>query len=584
MSKSTIGAALKRAAASPRGLRFLDRRENETFFSYDQVYRRAQIVAGSFQRLGIRAGDKIGLILPTSPQFFDAFYGAQLLGAVPVPLYPPVRLGRLEEYHQRTAQMMNAADVRLVCTDPRINRILGRTLAGANPELGCLILEEPAGEPAKGVAIDPDAPALIQFSSGTTIMPKPVLLTHRQILANVAAMETEILKAYPEKSGIVHSGISWLPLYHDMGLIGCIMLAMYHAADMTLIPPELFIARPAVWLRALSKYHGTISPAPNFAYSLCADRIKDEDLQGVDLSHWLCALNGAEPVTPSVLDRFIDRFRRFGLRQEALTPVYGLAEAALAVTFSSLKKRFQITTFDDKLLAEGKVKADPNGKPLVCLGSPLPGYEVRFTDEEGEPCRRNEIGRVWVKGPSIMQGYYRKPRETEQALVDGWLDTGDLGFFYRKQLYLYGRAKDLIIIRGRNYAPQMIEQAINDLPGVRKGCTAAIGFVPEEGETEGLIVFVERDKSGNTTDDNKLGDEVSRRITEMTQLVAETVVVLDPGTLPRTSSGKIRRGETLKLYLADTLSPPKQMSVLRLAAEMMRSKIATARLMPLRRG
>lgn len=583
MIESTIGAALERAAASTRGIRFLDRRENETFLGYDQVYRRARIVAGTFQRLGIRPGDKIALVLPTAPEFFDAFYGAQLLGAVPVPLYPPVRLGRLDEYHLRTAQMMQAADVRLVCTDPRINRILGRTLAGAKPDLGCLLLEEPAGEPATPPAIDPDAPALIQFSSGTTITPKPVLLTHRQILANVATMEATILKAYPEKSGIVHSGVCWLPLYHDMGLIGCIILALYHVADITLIPPELFIARPAVWLRALSKYRGTISPAPNFAYSLCADRIKDEDLAGVDLSHWLCALNGAEPVTPSVLDRFIERFQPFGLREEALTPVYGLAEAALAVTFYDLKKRFRITHFNAELLAQGKVKADPQGKPLVCLGAPLPGYELRFIDEDGEPCRRNEIGQVWVKGPSIMQGYYGRTRETERALVDGWLNTGDLGFLYRGHLYLYGRAKDLIIIRGRNYAPQMIEQAINDLPGVRKGCTAAIGFVPEEGENEGLIVFVERDRSGNTADDGRLGDEVSRRITEMTQLVAETVVVLDPGTLPRTSSGKIRRGETLKRYQADTLSPPKQMSVLRLAAEMMRSKIAAARLAPPRR-
>ena len=574
----TLCSILEIAATHPHGFRFLDRRENETFVSYEQLLSRAAATAGAFVEMGIRPGDKIALVLPTAPAFFEAFWGALFAGAVPVPLYPPVRLGRMDEYHEKTAGMLNAADVRLVCTDRRVVRILGRSVAKADLDLGCVSMGDLQPKPTDPVPISADAPALIQFSSGTTQAPKPVLLTHRQILANVYAIRTAILDAYPETDRKFHSGACWLPLYHDMGLIGCVMLAVAHPADLTLIPPEIFIARPAIWLRAISKYKATISPAPNFAFSLCADRIKDKDLEGVDLSSWRCALNGAEPVTPFALERFIERFVPFGLREQALTPVYGLAEAALAVTFSDLKKKFSLCRFNpDKLLA-GQAEPTPGGKSLVSLGAPLPEYEIRILDEAGAPCPENAVGTVHVKGPSVMQGYHGNPDLTSKTIVDGWLDTGDTGFMRQGELYLYGRAKDLIIIRGKNYAPQMIEQALDDLEGVRKGCSAAVGHVPDDKDSEVLFVFIERDKKGFLVGDETLSDLAGRKITEATGLVPDTVIVLEPGTLARTSSGKIRRRESLKQYLTQTLAPPKQVSIFRMTAEMVRSKIAMTRL------
>lgn len=578
MAERTLGSILEQAAQSRRGFRFLDRRERATFFDYGQILTRARNAAGALQRKGIRPGDKVALVLPTSPGFFDAYWGALLAGAVPVPLYPPVRLGRMDEYHERTARMLTAADAKIVCTDSRIQRILGRCVAQARPALGCVNLsEEPQAsfDPVEG---DPDAPALIQFSSGTTRAPKPVLLTHRQILANADAIRNAILASYPEKDGRVHSGVCWLPLYHDMGLIGCVLLAVSHGADLTLIPPELFIARPAMWLRALSAYKGTISPAPNFAYSYCVDRIRDRDLEGVDLSNWLCALNGAEPVTPGALERFIERFSPHGLRDHALTPVYGLAEAALAVTFSDLTRRFGVRRFDHEELLAGRARPDDKGKRLVSVGAPLPNYAVRVLNDEGRPLADGTIGRISVQGPSLMQGYFGNPELTARVLSDGWLDTGDLGFFCDGELYLYGREKDLIIIRGKNYAPQVIEQAVEDLAGSRKGCVAAVGYVPEDREGEVLLVFLERDSRGDLANDADLAKRAGRRITEATRLVPDTVVVLDPGTLPRTSSGKIRRAKTLAQHLAGTLSPPKQVSLFRMTAEMLRSSIAFARM------
>jgi acyl-CoA synthetase (AMP-forming)/AMP-acid ligase II len=574
MSDLNLCAIMERAAESKHGLRFLDRRENEKYLPYGQILERVLGVAGALQKRGLKPGDKVALVLPTCPEFIFAFWGALFAGAVPVPLYPPVRLGRMDEYHERTARMLAVSQARIVLTDSRIKRVLGRSLAQANPDLGCEIVKEVGNEDYAPAEISPDAPGLIQFSSGTTRDPKPVLLTHRQILANVKVIEGAILKAYPEPREPEHCGVSWLPLYHDMGLIGCVMLAVYHPAELTLIPPEMFIARPAIWLRALSKYKGSISPAPNFAYSYCTDRIKDEQIEGIDLSNWTCALNGAEPVTVAALERFIERFGKHGFKREAITPVYGLAEAALAVTFSDLGTPFAARKFDPGKLLQGTAEPSEDGKRLVSVGIPLPGYEVKILGEDGTPCPEGKLGALYAKGPSIMKGYFNKPEATAAALKDGWLDTGDTGFLSDGELFLYGRAKDLIVIRGKNYAPQTIELAIDELPGARKGCVAAVGFVPEGGENERLLVFIERDASGDQTGDEELSKTARRKITAATGLSPFSVVVLEPGTLPRTSSGKLRRNDALKQHLAGTLAPPKDVTVWSMTAEMIRSTIA----------
>jgi len=269
---------LENAARSEGGIRFLDGRGNEQRIAYADLLRRARRFGGGLQALGVRPGDRVAIILPTSPAFFDAFFGAQVAGAVPVPLYPPVRLGRLTEYRERTVAMLRASNARLMVTDSRTRRLLGETVAAAAPALGCVAAAELAG--TDPVAVDRSASdlAFIQFSSGTTSAPKPVGLGAEQVLSNCEAIHTAVLDAHPMRPERPHICVSWLPLYHDMGLIGAVLTSISQSIELVLIPPERFIARPVVWLRAMSRFRATISLAPNFAYSLCADRITDEEL------------------------------------------------------------------------------------------------------------------------------------------------------------------------------------------------------------------------------------------------------------------------------------------------------------------
>jgi len=598
---ATLGALLERASAMPgTGLRFIDRQERESFLTWAEVRERALAVAAGLAELGVERGERVVLVMPTGPGFFDAFFGILLAGAVPVPLYPPVRLGRLDEYHRRTARMIELAGARLVLADRRVRRILGETVELAGLTLGCRTLDDlppPAGRFA-AVATSAADLALVQFSSGTTVEPKPVALSHRAVLA-----QTRLLNAFwPDApDGVRHSGVSWLPLYHDMGLIGCVFPALERPAELTLLPPEAFVVRPALWLRALSRHRATISPAPNFAYGLCVHKVRDEEMEGVDLSSWYGALNGAEPVAPEVLRAFRDRFARWGLRREALTPVYGLSEAALAVTFSPLAEPFTSARFERHgLTAEGVARpleegaGDAGGGPasgveLVSVGRPLPGFEVRLmprggdeerpsAPDEAAPLAEGRVGRLWVRGPSLMDGYLGRPEATARVLVGGWLDTGDLGFLYRGDLYLTGRAKDVVILRGRNHSPAEIEDAAL-VDGVRRGCAVAVSHLPADGsaESEHLLLFVETDRESTAGLRAALPEACHRAVLAATGLATDEVIVLDPGTLPRTSSGKLRRGETLARHLAGTLRPPAAVGALRLVGEMARSGLAFAR-------
>jgi fatty-acyl-CoA synthase len=566
----TLGDWLAHAAVTApetTGLRFLDRRERATWLSWAAMGDRARRAAGALAAAGVRPGDRVALILPTKPTFADAFFGCQVLGAVPVALYPPVRLGRLDEYHARTAAMLAAADARVLVTEPRIGRLLGQTLARYRPPLGVLhdgTLSEsrPDGAPVT-TPVGPEDLALVQFSSGTTVDPKPVALTHRQVLAQTAALIARILETGPAET---RAGVSWLPLYHDMGLIGCIFPALCNPGALTLLPPEAFLARPALWLRALSRYRGTVSPAPDFAYALCVERVPDHELDGLDLSSWSLALDGAEPIRPATLGAFARRFARCGLDRRALTPVYGLSEAALAVTFTAADAPPSVTRFARRPLAEGRAVPAADGEEglgLVSVGQPIPGFSIEIRDASGEPLPEGRVGRLWARGPSLLQGYLgRAPR----PVVDGWLDTGDRGFVLGGALYIAGRAKDVIILRGRNHAPHDIEQALDGVAGLRTGCAVAVGDVDEDGER--LLVFAEvrEPREG-------LAEACRGAVKAATGLDPSLVLLLDAGTLPRTSSGKLRRAETLRRWKAGTLTPPAQVGPWMLAGAFARSAL-----------
>ena len=600
---ATLQRALASAALGPAGLTFVDAQENERALSFAELQARALRTAGALRERGIRRGDRVAIVLPTAPEFMDAFFGALLAGAVPVPLYPPVRLGRLEEYHQRTARMIEVSGARIVLSDARISKFLGLAVAQARPELGLRKVEQ--GEPYQDEGAPSDL-ALIQFSSGTTVDPKPVALSHRAVLANAEAIDTFL----PEGGAHRQGGVSWLPLYHDMGLIGCLVLSIAHPGPLALMGPELFLARPALWLRAISRHRATVSPAPNFAYGLCLKRVHDDELGGVDLSSWKLALNGAEPVSAEVLRRFAGRFARFGLDPRALTPVYGLSEASLAVTFTPRGRGARFTPIEGGPLrsrGEARLCADvsemidntetiettgttesagspapgPERRELASLGLPLPGVSVRVAASLSDPAPLAEgrVGRLLVAGPSIMSGYFGNPEATARALQSGWLDTGDLGFVLGGELHLCGRAKEVVILRGQNHAPQEFEDALEGLAGVRTGCAAAVGFVPQGGEGEELLLLVERageevpqaDGAGHALD-----EQIRGRVVERTGVRPHTVLLLAPGTLPRTSSGKLRRGEALRQLQAGELRAPDRVTVLRIAAAAARSMAAMA--------
>jgi len=569
---ATLLTLLERAAAHPHvGIGVLDRREEEAHLTWGAIGERARAVAGGLQALGVAPGGTVGLVFPTGFDFLAAFFGVLSAGAVPVPLYPPARLGRLEEYHRRTGAMLRAARATLVLADSRVRRILGPTVLAARPPLGCRALADlPAATPTP-VAPTPTDLALVQFSSGTTVDPKPVALSHRALVA-----QARLLNAFwPDRPGLAHRGVSWLPLYHDMGLIGTVLLALERPGPLVLIPPELFITRPAVWLRAISRCRATLSVGPSFAYALCVRKVSDGELEGVDLSCWEVAINGAETVVPAVARAFAERFARWGFRPEAMTPVYGLSEAALAVTFSDPWRPFASRVLDRLALAGGQAVAAADGREVTSLGRPLPGFAVTIADDRGRALRDGMVGRILVAGPSLMEGYLGRPEATAEVLRDGRLDTGDLGFLLDGELYVTGRSKEVLIVNGRNYAPEELERAAERVPGVRPGGVAAVSVLADGSEQVALLAEAARDCSA--ADRELIPVRCREAVLAASGVPLDAVAVLAPGTLPRTSSGKLRRREALRLHLAGELLPPRPVTAALVAGALARSSLAFLR-------
>jgi fatty-acyl-CoA synthase len=571
----TLVEALTAAARTASGITFLDLRERERFVAFREIRGRARRAAATLRRMGVAPGDRVALVLPTSPAFLDGFFGVLLCGAVPVPLYPPFRLGRLPEYHAATARMLDAVGACLVLADAGSRSLLGQAVERSRPRLGCLTLD--GAGPGRGGELedgtDPDALALIQFSSGSTADPRPIALSHHNVLSQLAAIRSQL----PREEGVAQRGVSWLPLYHDMGLIGCLLLAVYYPGPLTLIPPEHFLVRPALWLRAISRHRATLSVSPGFGYSICTKRVRDEELEGIDLSSWRLAVCGAEPISSATLEAFARRFEPLGFDASALRPVYGLAEASLAVTFAPPGRPPRTVAVDPARLAATGEAVD-GSRALVSVGTPVPGTEVEVRDEGGRAVPERIVGRIFTRGPSVMASYFGQPEATGRAIREGWLDTGDLGFVADGELVVCGREKDLIIIRGANHAAHEFEECLDGLPGVRAGCAVALGFTPDREDGEQLLVLAERPRTGHRGDgDSETADLVRNAILQRTGIRPHTVVMLEPGALPRTSSGKLRRGEALRLYLAGTLAPPRSAGPARLSVELARSALAFAR-------
>ena len=522
--------------------------------TYATLWRDAAAVAAGLVAHRIAPGDRVALLLRTEVAFFQAYFGVLLAGAVPVPLYPPFRADGLEEYARRQAGILRNAGARLLLTFAEAERVAGllRPLA---PSLSDVATVDEIRRDVRALAvphIDEASLTLIQYTSGSTGAPKGVALTHANILANIHAFG-QALSINPDDVGV-----TWLPLYHDMGLIGTWLGALYHGIPVVVMSPLTFLSRPLRWLQAFDSHRGTVSAAPNFAYDLCVRKIADDELGQLDLSSWRCALNGAEAVVSSTVERFCDRFSPYGFRRESMKPVYGLAEASLCVTVPPPGRgprvdRVARQPFELGRRIEPATASDANPLTFVACGRPLAGHEIRIASRRGDALGEREEGAVHVRGPSVMQGYFHDPEATDAvARGDGWIDSGDLGYCADGDLFITGRAKDVIIAAGRNIYPQEVEEAAGDVPGVRRGCVAAFGVEDRGNGTERLVVVAESRQQAEDAR-NALRDAIVARLVDAIGIPPDEVFVAPPGAIPKSSSGKIRRSATKQLFVAGAL-------------------------------
>jgi fatty-acyl-CoA synthase len=395
------------------------------------------------------------------------------------------------------------------------------------------------------VAVSRDAIALLQFTSGSTAAPKGVVLRQRNVSANINAI------VGPSGIGVgPHDvAVSWLPLYHDMGLIGMLLGALYSPCSVVVMSPTLFLKRPSVWLEAISTYKGTISFAPSFAYDLCRRRVKSSQIASLDLSSWRVAGCGAEPIRPDALRGFADHFAGAGFRESSFMPSYGLAEHSLAVTLGC--NGLQVDIVDgDRLVRESRAVPVVNGSRaarVVACGRPFPGHRLKIVDDALQELPERHVGTILVSGPSVMSGYFEDEEATRDALTEGWLRTGDIGYLANGELFVCGRTKDLIIRQGRKYHPPDLESAIADLRGMAGVVVFGITHLEDSDE----VVAVLETRASSRPDE--IAEHARRRIRETAGLELDRVILTPPGTIPRTTSGKVRRSETRARFVAGTL-------------------------------
>ena len=450
---------------------------------------------------------------------------------------------------RRHAGILSNAQARVLVTMPEA-KALALLLRSQVASLADVVTPaELATDAAESIrpSIRTDDIAFLQYTSGSTGNPKGVVLTHANVLANLDAMG-RVLQV--NTSDVF---VSWLPLYHDMGLIGAWLGSLYYGFRLVAMSPLTFLARPQSWLRAVHRHRGTMSAAPNFAYQLCARRIDERDLEGLDLSSWRLAFNGAEPVSPETLEEFAARFEKYGLRREALMPVYGLAECTVGLAFPPLDRGPKIDRVERATFANtGRAVPATDGSDgdtlrFVACGHPVPGHQIRIVDNAGRELPERHEGRLQFTGPSATQGYYRNPEETKRLFDGAWLDSGDYAYFAEGDIYLTGRAKDVIIRAGRNIYPYELEEIVGNIPGVRKGCVAVFGSVDRSANMERIVVLAEtRETDADIRD--KIRQQINDVAFELIGMTPDDVVLAPPHTVLKTSSGKIRRAASRELY------------------------------------
>lgn len=516
--------------------------------TYGALLQGARRLAAGLQRHGLEPGERVAIMLPTSLDYFFAFFAVLLAGGVPVPLYPPARPTQIEEHLRRHRGILRNAGARILITVDEVKAI--GALLKAQVESLALVETVAAltGEAGDFVAVPvlPGDTAFIQYTSGSTGDPKGVVLTHANLLANIRAMGrvNEVTAA--------DVFVSWLPLYHDMGLIGAWLGSLYFGCRLIILPPLAFLARPERWLWTIHAHRGTLSASPNFGYDFCCRRLSDETIAGLDLRCWRRAFNGAEPVSPETVTAFIDRYAAHGFAPEASAPVYGLAESSVGLTFPPLGRRPLIDRVQREALAvEGRAlpanEADSTALRFVSCGRPLPGHQVRIVDPAGRELPDRQQGRLQFKGPSATSGYFRNPEKSRTLFAGDWLDSGDLAYSAEGEIYLTGRIKDIIIQAGRNIYPHELEEAVGNLAGIRRGCVAVFASPDPQTGSERLIVLAESKKKDSEAL-QQLRDRIIGCAVDLLGMPPDEVVLAPPGAVLKTSSGKIRRASCREMY------------------------------------
>ena len=556
---ATFNEAIDYAARSAKGLNFHDMRGTLIHaYPFSEMRSDALEAARRLVAMGIGKDDRVALIAETGPEFAALFCGCVYAGAWPVPLPLPTTFGGKESYIDQLAVQLESSDPKMLLYP---GEIAGMAKAGADRQ-GCLgeSWDEFAARPAPECALpeaSPDDICYLQYSSGSTRFPTGVAVTHRALLHNLRGHATSMQVQSSDRV------VSWLPWYHDMGLVGCFLSLIANQMSVDYLRTEHFARRPLAWLDLISRNQGqTLSYSPTFGYDICARRISSQSHveDRFDLSRWRIAGNGADMIRPDVMQSFVNAFAKAGFKASAFTPSYGLAESTLAVTVMPPGEGIRVELVEEERLSgrPRDLRRPARYRAIVNCGKPIAGMEVEIRGEDGSRRADHQIGKVWCRGESVMHSYFRNREATEECLVpseDGtgaWLDTGDMGYMADGYLFIVGRAKDMIIINGKNHWPQDIEWAVEQLPGFNHGDIAAFAVETENGdETPAVLVHC---RVSDPEERIKLRDQIADKVRGVTGMIC-VVELVPPRTLPRTSSGKLSRAKAKKLYLAGEIQP-----------------------------
>jgi fatty-acyl-CoA synthase len=552
--------AMRDAAAQikHKGYTFLGNDLMPVDWSFSAVCTEAKRIGACLQSFGMARRDRVALILSSPEDLVLSFFGATSAGLMPVPMYPPLALGRPDSYLDRAAGILRVSGAKALLTTRELVPVI-QPLLSRVPTLQSILdigtLRQMQGDFSLSEPVtQPDEPCFLQFTSGSTSAPRGVIVTHRNLIANAEAM-IKRLEVQPETD----RAVSWLPLYHDMGLIGFVIASLVARIPVVFIPTIAFVKHPGVWMETVHRYRATITFGPNFAFDLAAKRASKIS-PSTDLSCLRVLGCGSEPINPKTMEAFISAFAPFGLRPNAILPCYGMAEATLAIAFADVQKPMQKLVIDrhdyETLNIAHPVGTNGNGTDpktrfeLVSCGRTFPDHQIGILNDKGEHLPEGQVGEIVFKGPSVTPGYFQNPEASRQLLQGGWLHTGDLGFIFNGNLYISGRQKDLVIINGRNYPPQAIEWIVEEIAGIRKG--SVVAFSVNGDATEKLVIIAET----TMTNTEELAMAIGNQVRSALGLAVHRVVLVGRGSIPKTSSGKLQRRQTKAMFEGGQLGFP----------------------------